>query len=259
MDIETMLNELHYPVEVERMVRRELGRDETRQLAPKAYDGENFEFPLCRQNPLTRLAVVTYLLGETYCAYREKGVQDSIIFDTFRDVSLRARLFWEKTGAAGLSEEDVIWFRHIINVGIFKIGALQYQPFEMLYLDEEGIGEPYMNFSQKPLAAGESVVNIHIQRGADLHPEAVAASLTSARSFFGEGQSFLCYSWLLYPPMVERLPKTSNIRQFAERFTIVGTCGDSEQARENLDRDSSLYGMINEDPNWFGFACGMIL
>ena len=36
-----------------------------------------------------------------------------------------------------------------LNVVIFKIGSLQFQPFEMIYLDEETIGEPYMTFSKE--------------------------------------------------------------------------------------------------------------
>lgn len=174
--------------------------------------------------------------------------------DTFRDVSLRARLYYEKTGKAGITEEDVIWFRHIMNAEIFKIGTLQFQPFEMLYLDEETLGESYMAFIEKPLAAGMPVLNIHIQRGADLRPEAVEASLAGAVDFFGK-QTFLCYSWLLYPPMTACLAENSRIRRFAERFQIIGTCEDSEQARENLNRASSMQKM---EEDLLGFACGVI-
>lgn len=34
-----------------------------------------------------------------------------------------------------------------MNVAIFKVGSLQFQPFKMIYLDEETIGEPYMSFT----------------------------------------------------------------------------------------------------------------
>ena len=70
--------------------------------------------------------------------------------------------------------------------------------------------------------------------------EAVETSINAAKDFFAtvfpeiKFKAFLCYSWLLYPPMVNRLPKESNIRQFADRFTIIGTCGEPEQAMHNL-------------------------
>lgn len=83
----------------------------------------------------------------------------------------------------------MIWFRHIMSVAIFKIGSLQFQPFKMIYLDEETIGEPYMSFmaeQKKALPAGSPVLNCHIQQGADLRPESVNLSFKMAKAFFAE-------------------------------------------------------------------------
>ncbi len=52
-----------------------------------------------------------------------------------------------------------------MNVSIFKISSLQFQPFEMIYLDEETIGEPYMAFTKEQkesLPNGLPVINCHI-------------------------------------------------------------------------------------------------
>ena len=91
---------------------------------------------------------------------------------------------------------------------LFFICALQFQPFKMIYLDEETIGEPYMIFSKQQkqtLPAGAPVINRHIQQGANLRPKAVDASFCGARRFFAAHfparfEAFLCYSWLLYSP-----------------------------------------------------------
>ena len=279
MTLETMISELHYTSDIEQAVLQKIRKDEKliEKIAEIAYYGENFDFALCRRMPLTRLAVVTYLLLRKYDDYKAKEVPNSIIFDTFRDVSLRAKMYYEKTGRVGISKGDVIWFRHIMNVVIFKIGALQFQPFEMMYLDEETIGEPYITFTKEQkeaLPAGAPVINCHIQQDADLSPEAVDASFHSAKQFFSthfsiQYKAFLCYSWLLYPPMVENLSLKSNIKQFAANFAIIGACDDSEQAMEYLFRHgtkrklpanaTTLQKLAFEHIELFGFACGIIV
>lgn len=191
-----------------------------------------------------------------------------MILDTFRDVSLRARLYCERSGRAGLSEEDVIWLRHIMGIGLFQLGALQFQPFSMVYLDEETLGEPYMTFpaeAKRALPAGVPVLNCHIPRGADLRAQSVERSFSLARQFFAAHfpavsfRAFLCYSWLLYPPMTAQLPEGSRIRQFAGRFRIIGSCPDPEQAREQLSGgNTALQRLAAQQPDALGFACGVI-
>lgn len=278
MTLETMLSELHYNNEIKNAVSQKISRNEKtiEEISESAYHGEDCNFALSGRMPLTRLAVVTYLLLRKYDEYKAKGTPDKVIFDTFRDVSLRAELYHEKTGKVGISKGDVIWLRHIMNVAIFKIGSLQFQPFEMIYLDEETIGEPYIAFTREQkekLPAGTPVINCHIQQGADLSPEAVEESFQSARRFFTscfptEYKAFLCYSWLLYPAMVNRLSHQSNIKQFADRFTILGAVNDPEQAIETLfeqegkkklpSNATTLQKLASEHMELFGFACGII-
>ena len=126
MTLEQIISELHYTNEVEKEVLRKIQRNQklVDELARIAYQADNFDFPLCKRMPLTRLSVVTYLLINKYDEYKAKGIPDRIIFDTFRDVSLRATLYDRKTSRVGISKEDVIWFRHIMNVDIFKIDGL---------------------------------------------------------------------------------------------------------------------------------------
>ena len=274
MTLEHLLSQLRFSPAVETALRKKYAKDEStlRTIAETAYSGDDFQFFLCKRMPLTRLAVVTLLLLEKEQLYRQMGTSDEIILDTFRDVSLRANLYYAKTGKAGLTKTDVIWFRHIMNGAIFKIGALQFQPFEMLYLDEATLGEPYMTLSEANKAAfpaGTPVLNCHIQQGADLHPNSVSLSLQQATAFFRtrfphtDFRAVLCYSWLLYPPMVRQLSTASNIRQFAERFTILGSCSDPSQALENLRHTNghaptSLQRLAAGSREQLGFSCGII-
>ncbi len=281
MTLEKIVSELHYTSDIEQAVLQKIRKDEKliEEIAGTAYHGENFDFTLCRRMPLTRLAVVTYLLVHKYDDYKSMEISDGIIFDTFRDISLRANLYYEKNGKVGISKEDVVWFRHIMNVGIFQIGTLQFQPFEMLYLDEETIGEPYMTFTKEQketLPNGTPVLNCHIQQGADLSPQSVETSFQGAKRFFSKHfptvqyKAFLCYSWLLYPPMLKQLSEKSNIKQFANNFSIIGFCHDTEQATENLFGHGTRKGkelpqtatflqkLAVEHLELFGFACGII-
>ena len=192
-----------------------------------------------------RLAVITCLLTEKYDAYREKGTPGDVIIETFKDVSLRAGLYREKTGEAGLSKDDVIWFRHIMNINIFKLGTLQFQPFEMIYLDEEtlkslsGIGtaandcEPLRKL---PDAGIRGQVRHHrrIQQPAvaEERPEWVGRSafLEKASRFFQRpgGHSGIQICSALYMAVDDRtsrgyplflLPRKRHVR-FAEGFLI---------------------------------------
>ena len=99
MTLEQIISELHDPIEVEKEVLRKIQRDKKHvdELARIAYQADNFDFPLCKRMPLTRLSVVTYLLINKYDEYKLKGVSKSIIFDIFSDVFFRASLYCSKT------------------------------------------------------------------------------------------------------------------------------------------------------------------
>lgn len=261
----------------EKAVLAVLSKKQTAKICKNAYSGEAPDYPILKRKPLTRLAVLINLLSEKYEEYLSLGVPGKVIAETFRDVTLRAEIFEAKTGKTGISKEDAIWFRHIINCKIFKIGVLQFQPFEMIYLDEEILGEAYMVFSseqKKKLPAGAQVINCHVQQGADLSTEEINKSFSDAQALFAkiypkiEFKAFLCYSWLLYPDMTKLLPENSRIKAFAENFEIIGKVQDNEQAFENLFEKSYkrppklknatyLQNLATKNSKAFGFACGI--
>ena len=279
MTLETLLPQLEFNSVIEDAVKQKIikSRRQIEVIAETAYNSDNFDFPLCKRMPLTRLVVVVYLLSQKFAEYKAIGTTDEIILDTFRDVSLRANLYYKQYGKIGISKDDVIWFRHIMNVHIFKIGVLQYQTFNMIYLDEETIGEPYMVFTQEQKLAlpnGSPVINCHIQKGANISATLVNESIDQAKVFFKdcfpsiEYKAFLCYSWLLYPPMLNMLSENSNIKQFAKYFSIIGECNDSKQAKENLFdygkhnppcKPTTLQRMAKEDNAILGYGCGVIM
>lgn len=278
MNKNKILEILNLSPETEKAVISALSMKNFVEICNNAYSGEAPDYPILSRKPLTRLSAVVGLLCGKYEDYKSLGVPEKVIEETFLDVSLRARIYEKKTGKPGISKEDALWFRHIINCKIFKIGVLQFQPFEMIYLDEEFLGEPYMEFSKEQkekLPSGAHVINCHIQCGANLSTEEIKASFADAQALFKKifpetkFKAFLCYSWLLYPDMINILPENSNIKAFAKNFEIIGKIQDSEQAFENLfgktykrppkiKNPTSLQKIAAENPKAFGFACGII-
>ncbi len=249
------------------------------KLSELAYEGEAPNFPLCKRKPYTRLIVVIYKLIEVRKKYKNMSIPDTIFENTISDIALRAHLYIKKTNTYGLDIDSVVWFRHIFNMVIFKIGTIQFQLFQMLYLDKELLGEPYMTFQEKwkiQLPPGTPVINVHIQEGADLTPEAINNSFLMAGDFFNkyfpkhEYKAFICYSWFLYPGLMELLPKDSRIVLFAKRFTIIGSVQDKEdaiqriyghrhRARADYPQETSLQQKAFNKMNLLGKSCGIIL
>lgn len=64
MTLEEIVQELYDTGEIGQMLLHKIRKNEKliAELAETAYHGDNFDFPLCRRMPFTRLAVVTYLL-----------------------------------------------------------------------------------------------------------------------------------------------------------------------------------------------------
>jgi hypothetical protein len=247
-------------------------------IAKEAYDGEIPDFKLYKRKPFTRLIVVCFKLIDLEQRYRNKGIPDQIFVDTIQDVKLRQELYFKKTGIIGLDKEDVIWFRHLFNMHIFKLNGLQFQLFHMIYLDRETIGEEYMVFSQEQkvkLPVGTPVINVHIQCFANISPEVCDQSFSLASDFFHkffpehEFKAFICYSWLLFSGNQGLIDKQSNILKFAHRFEIISEVNDNEQAihniygkryrkKANYPMKTSLQKSAIKQLNHLGYACGVI-
>lgn len=280
-DFNEIMNLLAFPPEIQESIAVYYVKNSKwiRELAELAYEGETPNFPLCKRKPYTRLVVVIYKLIEVRKKFRNLSIPDTIFENTISDISLRVQLYKNQTNTYGLDIASTVWFRHIFNVQIFKIGTLQFQLFRMLYLDEEFLGEPYMTFPLKwkeQLPPGTPVINVHIQEGADLNPKVVKDSFIRADEFFQhyfpahEYKAFICYSWLLYPGLKQLLPKNSRIAQFADHFTIIGSVQDNEdavkriyghryRAKADYPQETSLQREALYKMNMLGKGCGIIL
>ena len=278
MKLEKIIEELGFDSEVEEAILNELNNDtdKIKRIAKKAYEKEDKKYCLCKEDPLTRLVVVTYLLEGAYDIYKKRDIPDDIIIDTLKDLSHRVNLNFRHTGKIEISEGEVYWFRHFIDGEIFKLGAMQFEVRKMFYLKSIQKGRDELVFPDEiknVLTEDTYIINCHLQEGGDLSGEATDNAFALAREFFKkyfpeiEFKAFVGYTWLFYPDMVEHLPDTSRIKEHAKRFTVVASCPCDVLALERLFPDgytnagkplTSLQVMAIKHPEWFGFACGII-
>lgn len=247
-------------------------------LAVNAYVSEARDFPICRLQPLGRLAVLVWKLAEIRSKYEALGVSAEIIADTFSDITLRQHLYFLETGKVGLSHADCIWLRHLANAQIFKLGVLQYQVWKMFYLETREDCSPFFHISETQkarLPAGTPVLNVHIQKEANLAQEHVAKSLRMAKDIFPQifpetrFRAMVCYSWLLHSGLKDLLPGDSRILRFAKNFEIVSESGDKQQALERVfgrryrrkadyPQQTSLQRAALGNPSKLGYSLGVI-
>ena len=247
-------------------------------VASRAYAAENGAFDILKRKPFTRLAMICALLPGLHARFKAAGMSRKVWLDSIDDIGLRQRLYYERTGKVGLSKADARWLRHLMAFKLFKIGSLQFQPFEMLYLDMDGIGEDFMRFSndqKNRLPPGTSVLNTHIQHGANLDAFALQKTFEEARLFFKrhfpekDFKAFITYSWLLHPGLQTLLPEDSRILGFASMWEIVGQNSDKDQALERIfggrrrrhadyPQDTFLQRAALKNLKALGYACGII-
>lgn len=244
----------------------------------ESYEGEVPKFPICKRKPFTRLVLVVYKLIELKDRYDKLGIPENIFYDTIKDIKLRQEIYFADKFDIGISKADAIWFRHLFKMIIFKLGALQFQIFHMIYLDEDVVEGGYMKFDsaqKEKLPSGTPVINVHIQKGADISPTACEDSFKKAESFFRkffpehDYKAFICYSWLLYPGNKKLLSENSNIVKFAKRFEIISEIKDREEAVERIygknyrkksdfPQNTRLQRNTLNHFDSLGYACGII-
>lgn len=166
-------------------------------------------------------------------AYRVRGIDDAIYYDTFSDIQIWCLVCKQEHGEYGL--EQFNWLKEHVQLRLFRLGRLQFQPYA---LDREVIVKGHI------IEQNRIVLNVHIPPGEPLRPGNVEESFGRAASFFrGIAPVFICQSWLLYPQLHQILNADSNILHFQKQFEIYHVDEESRQAEERI------FGRISEDPH----------
>ena len=110
----------------------------------KAYSAGNTAV-MKKLNDLQCLAVALKAFEFTHKKYEEKGIEDSIFFDTLSDLGIWCR----SNHNEGL--ENYNWIRHHVSFKLFKLGRLQFQIYECK--------NPTMRYAKLPFKYGDTVLN----------------------------------------------------------------------------------------------------
>lgn len=212
------------------------------RASAEAYSLEN-------KNDHERLMILIFKIPELMDMYKEKGIPEEVMVDTLSDVCLRQRMYFENHGKIGISGKDAMWLENIYKLGIFKLGALQFEMSNMERLNWKGIR--YYEGAFERIPEGAPILNVHIRKGVDFSREEVDKSFERAESFFvkyfpeHDFEAYTCNSWMLYPGNDKMLPPSSNILDFANRFELIGEADNNEFALEYI---FGRYGVKKDYP-----------
>jgi hypothetical protein len=134
-----------------------------------------------------------------------------VTWSTLSDIGLQIANYEVRLGKPGF--DGAVWMWPHFRGEVFRLGRLQYDLTHIAFTDEG-------------LVTGEEAVAVHIPALGPLEPAAVDASFDQMRAFFPRhfpertDRVATCHSWLMDPQLAERLPATSNIVRFQQRFKI---------------------------------------
>ncbi len=154
------------------------------------------------------------MMRQRYC---ERGLPEEIFWDTAKDLTYKMKECYENRGVWGTFV--TFWFPEFFRLKRFALGRLQFEHKAFPYEGIDGVEK------------GQIVYNCHIPSSGSLPPESVDDAFRRAKAFYaeelgGKPMPIYCSSWMLYPPHVELFPEGSNLRHFADRFTLVDAVAD---------------------------------
>ena len=178
--------------------------------------------------------------------YSERKIDESIWFNGMLDLKYKlleckaVKNIWG-TFVGG-------WFPGFFKLKRFALGRLQ---FEISRYDRDDYTK-----DNKTVTRGMTVLDVHIPRtGTRLDADSCDTAFSMAKEFFRDTvkeapMAFVCFSWMLYPDIIDILPKKSNIRSFASRFEIIDRHDDKPQEYADMWRvfDMDYTGNVNDYP-----------
>ncbi len=167
--------------------------------------------------PIAQLRLLTVILATERAVpiYRDKGVDDALLWDTFSDIREKAASFRDAYGYYG--QRVLNWFCVFLRAEMVRFGCF-------MYVDGGYSSKTPYTYEDISLQNGDRVRHLHIGGGQPFHKEARLDSLRQAHAHFcpnGERLICTCSTWLLYPVYRKILSPTSNIVSFMDDFDIV--------------------------------------
>lgn len=199
-------------------IKKYISRHEKRLAFYLYFCNKNRWEPALKKSPMFKLCLVYLFLPTVKTKYKEKGISDSIFYDTMTDIAIWIDDHKQRTGETGLYELN--WIMHHMNLNIFKLGRLQFQKCSYYF-------SPSYKKNGLSIKLSDKAINMHIPRGEPLNIEKCKESVEAAVKFFKKyypeypTNFFMCHSWMLYSKNKDFMSPQSNIIKFSNMFTIV--------------------------------------
>ncbi len=156
------------------------------------------------------LAFFASCAGEAERRMTAQGHGIKVFTDSMRDLTIWAKMCHGYAGVWGIREFD--WLARTLRAELWRLGRLQFEYETYNYAD--------FSFGGHSVHTGDRVINVHIPADGPFPADARLASYKQARDHLGL-DTFICDSWLLYPPQEKYLDPTSNIVSFMHEYHIV--------------------------------------
>ncbi len=150
--------------------------------------------------------------------YEEKGLEEELFTDLLKDFKLKNDSCLELHGHCGVTSID--WYAHFYRMKRFALGRFHYDVVEF---NHDGYTKHGIT-----LRRDDKVVTVHIPMGCKITKEVRFDSYQKAYRFFQKQGAFddgilklVCHSWIFYGPYKNLYPKTSNLYDFTEDFTLL--------------------------------------
>lgn len=146
--------------------------------------------------------------------YRKRGIPDSILIDTAKDLVRWTDIYSEIKNELYLGE--LSWLHFSLSGKLTKLGRLQFCPAKF--------GQDVVKYKIKK---EDPTLDIHIPASGPLNNIQCRRSLETAKDFYKEYYPelqfnfFNCHSWLLDPTIDDILGEGSNITAFRKLFDLI--------------------------------------
>ncbi len=236
MDLKYFCNQINLPQEAINIVENYKLSNDKYVYYRKVFDDsvENFYEEVKKNSDYRQLFLYLYVKFaiDVYDEYKLRKIEDKVFFDTFIDITLWCENCFYEFGEYGINEYH--WLFHHIQLKIFRLGRLQFQP--------SALGND-VYIGDKKYSKGTLMLSVHIPRGTPLYYEDLKDSYRQAEQFFrGIPPIFTCYSWLLYPDLKAILKPDSNITVFKSFYKLENII------HETRDAEKFIFTKVEDNP-----------
>ncbi|MBQ7160491.1 MAG: DUF5596 domain-containing protein [Clostridia bacterium] len=168
------------------------------------------------------LAFFASCSGEAERRMKAQGHPEKVFTDSMRDLMIWAKFSRKSYGVWGIREFD--WLARTLRAELWRLGRLQFERYEFDYDD--------FSFGGLTVKRGDIVLNTHIPADGPFPKEARLDSYLRAYDWFGI-DTYICDSYLLYPPQVGYLDPDCNVVSFFREWHIIrsGAAGSFHNLR----------------------------